>query len=64
MTSRELNRAVARSTGEEIALIAARGFHLLEEPDVEDGPLPMLDWDDVDQERNLHLVPICRRRAA
>jgi hypothetical protein len=63
MTSRELNRAVARSTGEEIALIASRGFFLLEEPD-DFGPAPLLDWDQVDLERNLNLMPIHRERAA
>jgi len=51
MTARDLHRAVARATGEDVETIALRGFSL-----VDDGPHPedddlverFLDWDELD----------------
>lgn len=46
MSDRDLNRAVARTTGEPVDLIAQQGFHLLGDSPTDDaGPLVM-DWDD------------------
>lgn len=50
MTQAELNRAVARATGESIREIARRGFVLLTPIPVEREPL-VVDWDRLDAER-------------
>lgn len=54
MTARDLQRAVARATGEDIDTIASLGFSLLEEdgPDEDDLVERFLDWDDVDHRRS------------
>lgn len=58
MTQSDLHRAIARSTGEDIALIAARGFSLVEPCADDDSDLDLyLDWDLVDAERNVALFP-------
>lgn len=46
MSERELNRAVARATGESVESIQRFGFRLLDDPDPADdlGPL-VIDWD-------------------
>ncbi len=44
MTQRELERELARATGESLATIRHRGFSLVEPPD--DGP-QTVDWDAV-----------------
>jgi hypothetical protein len=47
MSTRDLNRAVARATGESVDTIDRQGFHLLGDSPTDDpGPLVM-DWDDV-----------------
>lgn len=45
MTQRELNRRVARATGESLELINQRGFSPLDELPPERDPL-MLDWEE------------------
>lgn len=50
MTQAELNRAVARATGESIREIARRGFVLLTPIPVEREPL-VVDWDRLDAQR-------------
>lgn len=60
MTQRDLNRNVARATGETVTEVANRGFTRLEplpaEPAVED---LILDWDRAQAEHN---VALFRRR--
>jgi len=50
MTQAELNRAVARATGESIREIARRGFVPLTPIPIEREPL-VVDWDQVDNQR-------------
>ncbi len=56
MTQNDLNRAVARQTGETVGTISHRGFGQLSplpsEPDAED---LILDWDRVQAARNVAL---------
>jgi hypothetical protein len=47
MLQRELDRAVARATGESVSVIAQMGFVPLTEPPVEREPL-VVDWDALD----------------
>ena len=51
MTQNELNRAVARATGESVRTIAKLGFVLLDDPPVEQEPL-VVDWDDLEARRD------------
>ena len=61
MTQRELNRAVARATGETVAEIAHRGFvPLTEIPPEPTGQT--VDWDEQDAQRNVRWHP-CRKPA-
>ena len=64
MTQAELNRAVARATGEEIRTIAHRGFVPLTPVPIEREPLAV-DWDELDASR-VSVVPqrITRQRDA
>lgn len=56
MTQADLNRAVARMTGETVDLVSRRGFGMLDplphEPDPED---LIVDWDHAALERNVAL---------
>jgi hypothetical protein len=52
MTQAELNRAVARATGESISEIARRGFSPLEPLADERAPL-VVDWDETQAERRV-----------
>jgi hypothetical protein len=56
MNQRELNREVARKTGETVSTIAALGFIPLTGQPFEREPLT-IDWDERDAERNVSLVP-------
>ena len=58
MRQNDLNRAVARKTGESVSLIASLGFVPLTSPPREREPLTV-DWDRADADRNLSLT---RRR--
>jgi len=59
MTQNDLNRAVARATGETVSTIAAMGFVPLTDAPIEREPL-VVDWDEVDQQR-LSLLPARRQ---
>jgi len=50
MHQNELNRAVARATGESVRTIAKMGFGLLDDPPVEREPL-VVDWDQLEAQR-------------
>ena len=48
MTTRQLHRAISRATGEDVDLIAHRGFSLVDEetpPAEDDWERVALDWD-------------------
>ena len=54
MTQAQLHRSVARATGEDVDLIACRGFSLVDEEvplASEDWEELALDWDDFDEVR-------------
>ena len=56
MTQRELNRAVARATGETVNEISHRGFiPLTTVPQERDPEDLIVDWDQIDLERNVAL---------
>ena len=50
MTQNELNRAVARATGETVSEVSYRGFVPLTNVPVEREPL-WIDWDEHDEQR-------------
>jgi len=52
MNQRELNREIAKQTGETVSTIAALGFVPLTDQPYEREPL-MVDWDQADAERNV-----------
>jgi len=54
MTQNDLNRAVARATGETISTVAAMGFVPLTDVPIEREPL-VVDWDELDQRRRFSL---------
>jgi hypothetical protein len=55
MTQSEINRAVARATGESLSTIAQRGFSLEEPLGLDYDELPsvpnVIDWDELHEER-------------
>ena len=63
MTQRDLNRSVARATGEDVDTIEARGFSFLD-PSVTglEHDLPIVDWDALARDR-LGLFPNRQQRA-
>ncbi len=58
MTQSELNRLVARASGEDRDTIAARGFSLVEDelPIPEDDLALFVDWDQAQAERNTSVL--------
>ncbi len=65
MNQRELNRAVARATGEDLAEISRRGFSIADPAvigfDPEPGELAeTIDWDALDNQRGVALLPLRR----
>ena len=56
MNQHELNREVARKTGETVSTIAALGFIPLTGQPYEREPLT-IDWDERDAKRNVSLMP-------
>lgn len=58
MTQAELNREVARSTGETVSTIEQRGFVPLRHIPFEREPL-FVDWDELDANRPV-LFPSCQ----
>ena len=63
MTQAELNREVAEATGESIATIRELGFVPLTPIPVEREPL-VVDWDDIDRQRDVVFPPPQARPAA
>ena len=61
MTPRELDRAVARATGESVSEIRRRGFGLADPSETnldcerDDSP-QTIDWDDYDLQRNVSIA--------
>jgi hypothetical protein len=61
MTQAELDRAVARATGESLREVARRGFQPLTPVPFERDPESYtVDWDELEQQRRDPLVPACR----
>jgi len=62
MKQSELNRAVAKATGENLRVISRLGFSLADPLSVEHDPEPcnvedmIVDWDALDLERNVSLT--------
>ncbi len=56
MKERDLYREVARSTGESMRTISALGFISLEPLPFENEP-QQADWDDLDRERTVSVMP-------
>jgi len=56
MKQSEINRLVALSTGESVAVIARRGFSLADSI-APDPDYPGIDWDLEETRRNVALVP-------
>ncbi|TWT59626.1 hypothetical protein [Rubinisphaera italica] len=52
LRQRDLDRAVARATGESVHTIHSRGFVPLY-PDVIDDDIPILDWDELDRQQGV-----------
>ncbi len=63
MSQRDLNRAIARATGEDLSMIAGMGFVELTPFPIEREPL-MVDWDEHDLDHNVAIIPQRRRRSA
>ena len=61
MTQRDLDRSLARSTGETVSEISRRGFVPLEDLDRECDP--PIDWDDLEAQRFVNMVPQRKRPA-
>ena len=61
MTQRDLKRAIARATGEDIDTISRMGFVELQSVPFEREP-QFVDWDDVDAGRNVAVLPQRSRR--
>ncbi len=63
MTQNDFYRQVARATGETVSEIAHRGFQPLELEPAEPEDV-IVDWDQVELERNVPLVADYARRVA
>jgi len=75
MTQRQLNRAVAKATGESVGTIHQMGFSIADPRQVCHDPEPsdpgdireiedrIVDWDRYDRRRNVPMVPQRSRRA-
>lgn len=63
MTQNQLNQLIADATGEDIGSIRQLGFNLADPLDVNFDPEPcdlppqVVDWDDVDRQHNVAVVP-------
>jgi len=68
MTQTQLEQLVARATGEDIRAIRERGFSVADplevnfDPEPDNLPPQVVDWDELDLERNLAVVPPGRGR--
>ena len=72
MTQRQLNRAVAKATGEPVGTINHMGFSVADPEQVRFDPEPsdvraiedrIIDWDRHERRRNLPVLPLRCRRA-
>ena len=63
MSQRDLNRAISKATGEDIATIAGMGFVELTRFPIEREP-NVLDWDEYALKRNVAVIPQRRRPSA
>jgi hypothetical protein len=63
MTQNELNRAVARATGESLSVISRMGFVPLTSVPKERDP-QMVDWDQTQQTRRFSFQPRRKRPAS
>ena len=61
MKQHELNRCVAHSTGETVSEISRRGFVPIE--DLRQDCEPPIDWDELEAQRFVNLVPQRKRPA-
>ncbi len=68
MTQTQLNRAVAHATGESVRRISKMGFDVADpllvqfDPEPYDRQTGIVDWDELDAERNVSLLPQRSRR--
>ncbi len=65
MNQREINRAVARATGEDLSEISRRGFSIADPAVIGFDPEPTefdeaIDWDELDGERGVSVLPLRR----
>ena len=62
MRQKHLNEMVAEATGEDLCVIRHRGFsiadptHVNFDPEPDDLPLQVIDWDEMDLQRNVAIV--------
>ena len=64
MTQRDLNRAIARATGEDIDVIGQMGFVELRGGPYERDTPAVVDWDEVEAERGVSVLPHRVRRSS
>lgn len=69
MTQQDLNRQVARATGESLRTITGRGFSLVEpappfDPEPDDRLPQLVDWDAIDPDRTVAYAARRRQCAA
>ena len=68
MTQTQLEQLVARATGEDIRAIRERGFSVADpfevnfDPEPDNLPPQVVDWDEVDLQHNVAIVPQGRGR--
>lgn len=63
MNQREINRQVAQATGESVREISRRGFSLFDTPELEQLEQTTVDWDEVQQSRDV-VFPLPQRNEA
>ncbi len=69
MTQCQLNRAVAKATGESVGTINTMGFSIADprqvchDPEPSDFEEKIIDWDRYDRRRNVPIVPQRSRQA-
>ena len=62
MSPKHLNEMVAEATGEDLCVIQLRGFSIADpmyvnfDPEPEDLPSLIIDWDEMDLQRNVAVV--------